>query len=151
MSETDNSLDLQILTSILHSLVTVPEKVQIVRNLDEQGVLLTVQVDEKDMGIVIGRNGSMATAIKTLLRAVGKANQMNIRVHFLEPDGSRRYNPEGSEDFKSGGNFKPRNNDRSNHHDSNRNYSTNPASSDSAAPSVNVDSLDDDLKEFVIN
>ena len=33
----------------------------------------------------------MATAIKTLMKAVGKANHMNLRIRFLEPDGSTRF------------------------------------------------------------
>ena len=87
----DNTVDTQVLYNVLINLVTVPEDVKIERKLDEQGVLLTVMVNSKDMGIVIGRNGSMATAIKTVMRAVGKANKMNLRLHFLEPDGSIRY------------------------------------------------------------
>lgn len=89
MSDT-KSVDYQTLENIVLNLVTVPEKVQISRDVDEQGVLLSVIVDSQDMGIVIGRNGMMANSIKTIMRAIGKANQMNIRVEFLEPDGSRR-------------------------------------------------------------
>ena len=91
MSNYSDSVDTQILYNILVNLVTIPDDVKIDRDLDEQGVLLNVSVNSKDMGIVIGRNGSMATAIKTLMRAVGKANKMNLRLNFLEPDGSIRY------------------------------------------------------------
>ncbi|MEM1312620.1 MAG: KH domain-containing protein [Patescibacteria group bacterium] len=87
----ENTVDTQILHDILANLVTEPDNIKVGRELDEQGVLLTVIVDAKDMGIVIGRNGSMATAIRTVMRAVGKANKMNLRLHFLEPDGSVRY------------------------------------------------------------
>jgi hypothetical protein len=94
MSET---VDIKTLNVILDSLVTSPEEVHINRKVDEMGVLLQVQVGTKDMGIVIGRNGVMATAIKTLMKAVGKANNMNVRIQFLEPDGTLRYNTkEGS-------------------------------------------------------
>ncbi len=89
MSET---VDIKTLNVILDSLVTSPEEVHINRKVDEMGVLLQVQVGTKDMGIVIGRNGVMATAIKTLMKAVGKANNMNVRIQFLEPDGTLRYN-----------------------------------------------------------
>lgn len=89
MSDT-KSVDYQTLENIISNLVTIPENVQITRNVDEQGVLLSVIVDAQDMGIVIGRNGMMANSIKTIMRAIGKANKMNIRVEFLEPDGSRR-------------------------------------------------------------
>jgi len=89
MSQT--SVDVVVLTNLLKSLVTKPEEVKITRQIDEMGVLLSVQVHPQDMGIVIGRNGAMATAIKTLMKAVGKANRMNLRIRFLEPDGSTRF------------------------------------------------------------
>lgn len=89
MSDT-KSVDYQTLENIILNLVTVPDNVRISRDVDEQGVLLSVIVDAQDMGIVIGRNGMMANSIKTIMRAIGKANKMNIRVEFLEPDGTRR-------------------------------------------------------------
>jgi predicted RNA-binding protein YlqC (UPF0109 family) len=91
MTDENQTIDIQTLTYILKHLVTAPELIEIERTLDEQGVLLSVRVDPKDMGILIGRNGVMANSIKTILRAVGKANDMNIRVQFLEPDGSLKY------------------------------------------------------------
>ena len=86
MSQTH--IEVQILTDILANLTTVPNKVIIDRIEDEQGILLTVKVDANDMGIVIGRSGSMATALKTILKAVGKANDLNVRITFLEPENS---------------------------------------------------------------
>lgn len=85
-----DSIDLQTLTYIITHLVTEPESVVVDRNIDEKGVLLTVRVHAKDMGIVIGRSGIMANSIKTYMRALGKAHDMNIRIEFLEPDGSMR-------------------------------------------------------------
>jgi hypothetical protein len=38
----------------------------------------------------------MANAIKTIMRAVGKANNMIVRVEFLEPDGSVKYSADRS-------------------------------------------------------
>ena len=134
MSDPNNSLDEQVLYQILINLVTVPEDVKIERKIDEQGVLLSIIVNSKDMGIVIGRNGSMATSIKTILRAVGKANKMNIRIQFLEPDGTVR--------------FSPRTNDADENQNTN-NTSNNYSNTRVEAPTA--DTLDDDLKDFVIN
>lgn len=94
----NKSVDYQTLENIIINLVTVPENVKISRDVDEQGVLLSVIVDAQDMGIVIGRNGMMANSIKTIMRAIGKANQMNIRVEFLEPDGTRRQVQKNNDD-----------------------------------------------------
>ena len=84
------TVDSSTLYSIISNLVTVPEDLKIDRSMDEQGVLLSVIVNSKDMGILIGKSGIMANSIKTIMRAIGKANKMNIRVEFLEPDGSTR-------------------------------------------------------------
>ena len=84
------TVDSSTLYGIISNLVTVPEDIKIDRSMDEQGVLLSVVVNSKDMGILIGKSGIMANSIKTIMRAIGKANKMNIRVEFLEPDGSIR-------------------------------------------------------------
>ncbi len=138
-SNDDGSLDVQILHNILINLVTNPEAVDIQRKIDEQGVLLSVVVDSKDMGIIIGRNGSMANSIKTIMRAVGKANNMNIRIQFLEPDGSVRY--EGERKEKQGG-------------DEHKEFTQEKREDTAQTPesiSSQASSLDDDLKDFVIN
>lgn len=99
MTKENGSIDISALEDILNNLVTYPDDVAIERKVDEMGVLLSVKVNSKDMGIVIGRNGIMASSIKVIMKAVGKANNMNIRVQFLEPDGSLRY----ADKKKSGG------------------------------------------------
>jgi len=125
------SIDVVVLTNLLKSLVTKPEEVKITRQIDEMGVLLSIQVHPQDMGIVIGRNGAMATAIKTLMKAVGKANHMNLRIRFLEPDGSARFVGRRTQpdSMRSGGLV-------SNNQDS---YTSDANSS-----------LEDDLKDFVL-
>jgi predicted RNA-binding protein YlqC (UPF0109 family) len=131
----DKSVDQDILLNILKNLVTEPDSVSIDRKIDEQGVLLSVRVAEKDMGIVIGRSGSMANAIKTLMRAVGKAHKMNVRVQFVEPDGSLKYSAVPRPD-KS----KPE-----------AQNSDQPENTEGTSTESKADNLDDDLKEFVIN
>lgn len=133
MTDPNNSLDEQVLHQILINLVTEPDDVKIERKIDEQGVLLSIVVNSKDMGIVIGRNGSMATSIKTIMRAVGKANKMNIRIQFLEPDGTIRFSPRSSNEEGDNQN-----------HDNTNSYQP-------AISSTTADTLDDDLKDFVVN
>ncbi len=100
MTET-NSIDKNTLQTILENLVTEPDKINIDRVVDEQGVLLKVRVSGSDMGIVIGRSGVMANSLKTIMRALGKANKMNIRVEFMEPDGSQNKSSDKNIDKKS--------------------------------------------------
>lgn len=80
-------LDQAFLEQVVQSLVEKPEKVEISRTVDEMGVLLTLKVDQEDMGKIIGRDGNTAKAIRTLLRVVGMKNNARVNLKINEPDG----------------------------------------------------------------
>ena len=67
-----------------------PEDVQITRKVDEMGVLLTLKVNAKDMGQVVGSQGATANAIRSLLRIVGVKNHARVNLKIEEPEGSTR-------------------------------------------------------------
>lgn len=77
--------DKELLEVILKSIVGYPDSVHIDRTTDEMGVLLTVGVDKSDMGIIIGREGNTAKAIRTIIRTLGVKNQARVNVKILEP------------------------------------------------------------------
>jgi uncharacterized protein len=92
-----DSVDTKVLYDIISSLVSCPGDIHIDRKEDEMGILLSVRVNPVDMGILIGRNGIMATSIKVVMKAIGKSNDMQLRVQFLEPEGSTHVrNSEGN-------------------------------------------------------
>lgn len=80
-------LDQQFLEYVVKTLVEKPDKVEINRTVDEMGVLLTLKVDQEDMGKIIGRDGNTAKAIRTLLRVVGMKNNARVNLKINEPDG----------------------------------------------------------------
>ncbi len=80
--------DTKFLELVVKALVDVPEKVKITRTVDEMGVLMTLVVDNADMGKVIGRSGNTAKAIRTLLRVVGMKNNSRVNLKIEEPEGS---------------------------------------------------------------
>ena len=47
-----------------------------------------MKVDPKDMGLLIGRSGSTAKAIRTLARIVGMRNNARVNLRIIEPEGS---------------------------------------------------------------
>ena len=59
------------LLQVLSGLVSHPDKIQIVRSDDEMGVKYTVTVHPEDRGKVIGKQGKIAQAIRTILRSAG--------------------------------------------------------------------------------
>ncbi len=80
--------DQAFLEFLVKSIVESPDKVQVGRKVDEMGVLLTLKVDAKDMGLIVGRQGSTAKAIRTLLRIVGIRNNARVNLKIEEPEGS---------------------------------------------------------------
>ena len=82
--------DQAFLEVLIKSLVMAPDGVKVDRKVDEMGVLLTLRVAPEDMGSIIGRQGSTAKAIRTLLRIVGAKNNARVNLKIEEPEGSTR-------------------------------------------------------------
>ena len=79
--------DQEFLEHIIKSLVDHPEDVKIERKVDEMGVLLSLRVHREDMGQIVGRRGSTAKAIRTLVRIVGLKNHARVNLKIEEPEG----------------------------------------------------------------
>ena len=56
------------------------------RKIDEKGVLLTLTVNPEDLGRVIGRRGSTAQSVRTLLRALGTKNDARYNLKIVNND-----------------------------------------------------------------
>ena len=82
--------DQKFLEFVVKALVDSPDKVKITRTVDEMGVLLSLDVDQVDMGKIIGRQGNTAKAIRSLLRVVGMKNNARVNLKINEPEGSVR-------------------------------------------------------------
>jgi predicted RNA-binding protein YlqC (UPF0109 family) len=95
MAKTEN--DKEFLEFVVKSLVDHPGDVKIDRKVDEMGVLLSLKVNPEDMGQIIGRSGSTARAIRTLVRIVGLKNQARVNLKIEEPEGGRSAGKKASE------------------------------------------------------
>jgi predicted RNA-binding protein YlqC (UPF0109 family) len=93
----DNPVDQEFLTFLVKSIVDHPEDVTVERKVDEMGVLLSLRVNPKDMGQVVGRQGATANAIRSLLRIVGVKNNARVNLKIEEPEGSTRGDRQPSE------------------------------------------------------
>ncbi|MDE2079581.1 MAG: KH domain-containing protein [Patescibacteria group bacterium] len=82
--------DQEFLEYVVTSLVDNPSDVKVARQVDEMGVLLTLDVNPADMGKVIGRSGNTAKAIRILLRVVGMKNNARVNLKINEPAGGMR-------------------------------------------------------------
>ncbi len=75
---------------VVKQIVNNPDAVKVERKIDEMGVLITLDVAPEDMGMVIGREGATAKAIRTLLRVIGAKNNARVNLKINEPAGSER-------------------------------------------------------------
>lgn len=82
--------DQEFVEHIIKSIVNNPDEVQVERKIDEMGVLITLKVNPEDMGLVIGKRGATARAIRTLARIIGLRNNARVNFKIIEPEGSIR-------------------------------------------------------------
>jgi predicted RNA-binding protein YlqC (UPF0109 family) len=80
-----NDTVITYLETVVKGLVDAPEDVKVTKTVDEMGVLMTLDVNPKDMGQIIGRKGATAKAIRTLLRVAGMKNNARVNMKINEP------------------------------------------------------------------
>lgn len=90
--------DKDFLEYVVKGIVDHPDDVKIERKIDERGVLLSLKVNPMDMGQVVGRKGSTAKAIRSLLRIVGIKSNARVNLKIEEPEGGaqRKQVPESN-------------------------------------------------------
>ena len=74
----------EILKTILENLVDQKDQIQVTRVYDERGVLLKVKVAKEDMGKVIGKQGRVAKAIRTVMKAITSKENKKVGIIFEE-------------------------------------------------------------------
>jgi len=80
----------ELLEYIVKGLVDHPDDVKVERKVDEMGVLLILKVHPEDMGQIIGRQGSTARSIRTLVRIAGLKAHARVNLKIEEPEGGRQ-------------------------------------------------------------
>ena len=77
-------IDQEFVQYIVNAIVSKPDKVRVERVVDERGVLLTLHVDDEDLGRVIGRKGVLAQSLRVLLRALGSKNEAHYNLRIAD-------------------------------------------------------------------
>ena len=72
----------QILTDIARAIVDTPDAVNVTETVDGDNVELVLTVAEDDTGMVIGRHGRIAKAIRTVIKAAaaGSGKKVNVEI-----------------------------------------------------------------------
>ena len=70
------------LTDIAKAIVDSPDEVTVVQTEDENGINLVLSVAPDDMGMVIGKHGKIAKAIRSLIKAAAGNTSKRINVEI---------------------------------------------------------------------
>lgn len=74
----------ELLEVIAKNLVDCPDKVQVTETETERTLVLELKVAPEDMGKVIGKQGRIAKAIRTLVKASGVHEDKKIIVEIIQ-------------------------------------------------------------------
>ena len=73
----------ELVTFVARSLVDDPDAVSVEVHDEDGGQVIELSVAEDDMGKVIGRNGSVAKALRTLLKVVATRDGQPISLEIV--------------------------------------------------------------------
>lgn len=74
----------EILETIIKNLVDEKDSVEINELENENGITFEVKVSAKDMGKVIGKEGKIAKAIRTIMKSVAGKERTKVTVEFVD-------------------------------------------------------------------
>ncbi len=73
----------ELLEFIAKSMVSEPDAVTVEETVQENSVVLTLHVAEGDMGKVIGKQGRIAKAIRTVVKAAASHENKKVTVDIV--------------------------------------------------------------------
>ena len=74
----------EVLETIILSLVEDKTAIQIEEKNNEKSITFEVKVAEKDMGKVIGKEGKIAKAIRTVMKSIAGKERKKVSIEFVE-------------------------------------------------------------------
>ncbi len=72
----------KLLEDMARAIVENPDEVKVTEREENGDIVLTLNVAESDMGMVIGRHGNIARALRTVTKAAGKMTDKKITVEI---------------------------------------------------------------------
>ncbi len=74
----------ELLEAVAKALVDYPEEVSVNEIEEENSVILELTVSKDDMGKVIGKQGRIAKAIRTLIKAAAVKENKKVTVEIVQ-------------------------------------------------------------------
>ena len=73
----------ELVEYIAKSIVNGPDEVKVEEETDEDGITLKLQVADEDKGRIIGKQGQVAQAMRTLLRVKAAKAGTKVRLEII--------------------------------------------------------------------
>ncbi|MBD5553832.1 MAG: KH domain-containing protein [Roseburia sp.] len=74
----------ELVEVIAKSLVDHPEEVLVTRTENEKAIVLELRVAQSDMGKVIGKQGRIAKAIRSVVKAAASKEEKKVIVEIMQ-------------------------------------------------------------------
>ena len=68
----------EILETIVLNIVENKNNVEVLEKIEETAIVYEVKVEKEDMGKIIGKQGKVAQAIRTLIKSIGAKEKKKI-------------------------------------------------------------------------
>ncbi|MBR6650397.1 MAG: KH domain-containing protein [Clostridia bacterium] len=73
---------IRLLEDMVRAIVEKPDEVKVTQEISDDNIVLTLKVAESDMGMVIGKHGNIARAIRTVTKAAAKLADKKVTVEI---------------------------------------------------------------------
>jgi uncharacterized protein len=73
----------ELVEYIARAIVSTPNDVKVTEETDSGGVVIKLEVNTEDKGRVIGKQGRVAEAMRTLLRVVATKEGTRVRLEII--------------------------------------------------------------------
>ena len=73
----------ELVEYIARAIVSAPNDVKVTQETDSGGVVIKLEVNTEDKGRVIGKQGRVAEAMRTLLRVVATKEGTRVRLEIV--------------------------------------------------------------------
>lgn len=74
----------ELVEVIAKSLVDCPEEVVVTESENEKAIVLELRVSQSDMGKVIGKQGRIAKALRTVVKAAASKEDKKVIVEIMQ-------------------------------------------------------------------
>lgn len=74
----------ELVEVIAKSLVDYPDEVQVTETENDKAVVLELKVAQSDMGKVIGKQGRIAKAIRTVVKAAASKEDRKVIIEIMQ-------------------------------------------------------------------